>query len=1076
MADKIIGTNSTSAPPSSELAAAYIQLREYLVHKPSSVLVESATSTETRSTWDLTGKTLLGSDGAFYTSDIFTRKFDEALGIREGDVAIYWADSPGPGAAGRPFSPISLKTAISYNGIVEANNSNPKGVANLQKLLTEYDDKVIDLERYVADFYTNKSVKFTNKSGAFSVDPILNESGSVTSPGLEFNFRTTGGVTDTPKIEVINTALDTAESIVKRPSVLSNSSGTEIANFAVGLGSFKAELSSIIDKIKPIASEVKIPIAGSSRFNLFTTIPTQLNPGVSLYEYTSDTVTIDTSTTDYCDAFFNLIDNVNLSLAVPFVRINIIDRVSKTRKREPKMSLVSFLRSPSDNNFDDLIFSNAKPKLLPTDDAISKRILSGKFAGTETFLGPNTLLPDPTDEILNPRRLNPSVPLMSLLSFNTSIESQGAAMLSRKRGELSIVVHDRSRLNDVSSLISLGDFSALYFDIEWGYIHPHGDASFNNPVGQYLNAMRFREIYAPNTYTMTMGEGGSVTININMLAGGYLDATNTSVVTGEYVPRSLATRMLNNYVFNVLVQDTASSASDSIQADVRPITEILVKQDTAGRYVKRKFIEEILRRSDRGQVVIDDEIQFIKELKKILEESDTTPYKQTDYIKDLTTNLKISNVGSIGLNTFQEMVGKYGSQVVQTDYASVANILTQCVGIPFAMTGLYSEVQIHVFKFNDSAGKLANKPISRACISINDFIGKPDEAGSLYNTDGVLTALARLCKNLSNPDVLCYGISALPNPNETKGKSESKDKASPPTAGTPAADSKAAAASNGSTAKPAKPDPTFTVPNIKWDMRTVPAKVLPPNSTKPIDGVPNPELPILQITVYDDNNFVVGTDIVKAYNYLSKIRNKPVTASTVSPKSQNSLTIDDVKLLSKIAYPNMTYGAVNSVIKAVSISTNTRNAIGTSATIQAGQEMLNDQMKSVTASEVRQMQLIPGSITLTIFGLPIIERGQSIYLDLGTGTTLDQLYKVTAVRHNLSSDFTTDLTLQFAGQGTLINTENAIDDFLKTLVQKSDTVPDSAMTSSSKTTAPTKSSQDSLQARREYKQEISRLK
>ena len=151
----------------------------------------------------------------------------------------------------------------------------------------------------------------------------------------------------------------------------------------------------------------------------------------------------------------------------------------------------------------------------------------------------------------------------------------------------------------------------------------------------------------------------------------------------------------------------------------------------------------------------------------------------------------------------------------------------------------------------------------------------------------------------------------------------------------------------------------------------------------------------------------------------------------------------------------MTYGAVNSVIKSLSISTNTRSAIATSATIQTGQELLNDQIKSVTASEIRQIQLIPGIVTLTIFGLPVIERGQSIYLDLGTGTTLDQLYKVTAVRHNLSGDFTTDLTLQFVGQGTLVNTENAIDDFLKTIEQRTESVPSATTPAAPDTSAPT---------------------
>lgn len=1055
MADKLLGQNKTSEPPSNELAAAYIQLRDYLVHKPESLLLESASSSETRPTWSLSGKALLGTDGAFYTSNIFFRNLDKSLEIKPDDLKIYWAVGDGAASTSqRPFAPVSLKSAIKFNGIAGVDSQNAE---SLRKSLEDYNREILNLERLTTAFFTANSITHTLSNGTFKVEDIKDSSGKVLSPSGSFSFKSETSKTIIPQISDVNTGIAKADSYIK----ISASGSTSFVDETVDS---KLKISSIIADISKVSNGTSVSglLAGSSNFNSGPGQPTQTSPGVSLYEYVGKTILFDTVTTDYCDAFFNLIDNINLSLAVPFVKINIIDRLSKTRKQEPKMSLISFLKSPSDNNIDDTIFSNAKPKLFSSDDFTARRIASGKFVGTEVFLGPNTMLPDPTDEILNPRRLNPSVPLMSLLSFSTSIESQGSSAVSRKRGELSIVLHDRSRLNDIRSLVSLGDFSTLYFDIEWGYIHPHGDPSFNNPVGQYLNAMRFREIYSPNTYTMAMGEGGSMTININMLAAGYLDATNTSVITGQYVPRSLAMNMLNNYVFNVIVQNESSAISDSVQADIRPITEVLAKQDTAGKYIKRDFIDKILSKPNRDVVVLEEELKFIQDLKTTIQQSDETPFRQTDYINDLTKKLKIANVGEIGSDTFEQMKSKYGNSLVQEEYASIANILTQCVGIPFSMTGLYNEVQIHVFKFNEAAGTMASKPITQGCLPIDDFIGKPDETGSLYNTDGVLTALGRLTKALSNPDVLCYGIASQPDPKKTTGKPDEASASSPPNAGAPATKAAAAAKSKASATPPTSPDPSFKIPNIKWDMRTVPAKVMPNDSSSPIDAKADPEQLILQIIIYDDNSLIAGTETAQAYSYLSKFKGN-LTGKT-SGKTDNTLSIDDSKFISKIAYPNITYGAVNSVIKSIAISTNTRSALSTSLTIQAGQEALNAQLKSVTASEIRQIQLIPGSITLTIFGLPIIERGQSIYLDLGTGTTLDDVYKVTSVRHNLSSDFTTDLTLQFTGQGTLISIENAIDNAIKAIEQKSEIL------------GPTRRNQDSLQAMREYNAEMERLK
>ena len=1063
MADEVPGKNRTSAPPGSALANSYKQLQEYLIHKPTSLLSEE---TPSKTTWSLAGKEILGSDGVFFTSDIFARNLDKQLEIKKSDLTIYWTDQSGV-LQDRPFSSVGLKSYIGYRGTTK------EGQTQYDAAVKEFDQKIRGAEAVIAAFYATDRLivhSFDVNTGNFTVAATTNASGSIVDPEIKFNLRSDRA---TPQLASVDVAANKAASVTTRTIGQFGKNATQgdvrarddfFNNITVKLFT---DLNPIFAKFNSSASR---GIAGSSKFNVDNTTPTLSNPNVTLYEYTGDAVTIETSTTDYCDAFFNLIDNVNFSLAVPFVRINIIDRLSKSKGKSPRLSLVSFLRPTGDKDIDDSIFAGARPVLKDVADNVSKKVLSGKYVGNDVFQSPATLLPDPTELITNPRRLDPSVPLMTLQSLNISIESQGAAMLSRKRGEMSIIIHDRSRLKDVSSLLSLGDFSTLYFDIEWGYIHPHGNnLAFDNPIGQYLNSMRLREVYAPNTYSLTMGENGAVTVSINMLAGGYLDGTNTPVSTGDYVARSLATRMMTTYINNVNLQATIQ---DQVSPpDVRPITEILVSKDTEGKFVNRSFIELLIKRPDREEVIMDEEKKFIEELKTALEVSDSAQaLKTTDLIADLEKSLKDSNVKGFGEDVFRKISAKY-TGTTPNSYASVGNILTQCVGIPLAMSGLYSEVQIHVFRFNGDAGTMSNLPITQACVPIENFIGKSDEPGSLYNADSVTTALSRLGSLLSNPDALTYGLATLPSKDE-KGTPAKKDAAPPPSAGAPAGSAAASATAAGAKSPDGK-TPAFTTPNFKYDFRTVLAKVFNADDTKPIDAVPDPELPILQVIIYDDNRLINASDLVKAYKYLSSKRKDNITGGS-SSKSDNNLSLDDAKTLSKIAYPNITYGAVNSVIKSVAVSTNSRSAIGTYATIQAGKEMLNDQLKSVTTTEIRQMQLIPGNVTLTIFGLPIIERGQSIYLDLGTGTTLDQLYKVTAVRHNLSSDFTTDLTLQFVGQGTLVNLENVIDNYLKDQekldVKKTPTTPPEQPTS-----APTKASDDPRQARREYAAAISEL-
>ena len=65
-----------------------------------------------------------------------------------------------------------------------------------------------------------------------------------------------------------------------------------------------------------------------------------------------------------------------------------------------------------------------------------------------------------------------------------------------------------------------------------------------------------------------------------------------------------------------------------------------------------------------------------------------------------------------------------------------------------------------------------------------------------------------------------------------------------------------------------------------------------------------------------------------------------------------------------------------------------------------------------------EVRVIPSTIKLDCLGLPVVQRGNQIYLDMGTGTTLDNIYTVTNVEHTIKAgDFSTSLTLTCTNQG-----------------------------------------------------------
>ena len=118
----------------------------------------------------------------------------------------------------------------------------------------------------------------------------------------------------------------------------------------------------------------------------------------------------------------------------------------------------------------------------------------------------------------------------------------------------------------------------------------------------------------------------------------------------------------------------------------------------------------------------------------------------------------------------------------------------------------------------------------------------------------------------------------------------------------------------------------------------------------------------------------------------------------------------------------MIYGASNSTVKSVNVTANTSDRIAQAKMMTFEK---NRRSKSVTKNTnvlADSIRIIPASIDLQILGCPFVERGNQLFIDMGTNTDLDNTYTVNSVTHTISKgDFTTSLGLVVSHQGTIIN-------------------------------------------------------
>lgn len=989
---------SPGTAPTSELRAAYDELRQYLTLRSTDELdgttrIKEGTQTaDTQRSKSSAISTLLSPDGAFFTVDLFNRDLITQIGLTPasltgtGDINIYGTKDFKVNDTITYSENLSLREKVglvpSKTTVIdkETTSSIVEAIADIDKRIKEEEDVIKQLQKQKDEVFLNPIEGGT--PGTYEVSGVQLSNTGQGNIGLTIAL-------EEQKIQV---EIDAKKKVIDE------------------LNKEKASEQARLDLRRNSDQKTDVIFTG---INSKETIPDAPNtPQVSLYRHVNRYLDPSSTASDYCNVFFNAIDSINMSLCVPFFRLNIIDRFSKKKGRYSKLSLAAFLKQTQDYD-NDMIFYNSEPILFGAPTQIAKKLKSGKVVGLETFYAPQTLLPDPTEVLSNPRRLDTSVPLLSLNSFSVAIESTGIALMSKKTADLSITLHDRSRMSDISPLVSVGNFSSLYFEIEWGWIHPHAAPEFNNPVARYLNALRFREIFAPISYNMSMQDGGAMTINLRLIGGASTDAVNGSILNGGFISRSLASDLLNRLI-KADIEET--EGREKATADIKPVSSILIDKSRTANLVDRKFVDKIWEYSKNDNSSDATRKSLIKELISIL--NDTRYFKNDEVFEKLKKILTDVNITGFESAYDRLKLNEFGT--VKEEYTTVAAYLTLFVGMPLAATGLYDEVQIHTFKFNDAAGNLKGAQICDTPIRLLDVVKRPDMAGSLSENSSINNALLLLGNYLNNPKQPQYGIAEQTT--YDKIKVEATKPAEDPTR---SVDDK----SRRPPEDDLKIDSDFTTPNIRYIVRSIPAKVFPDSSKSLADYQVDSSRLIAQVIVYDSNASPNFDRIIKAYEY-GKVKG---TNPKNEPIPTAGITADEAKATFKRLAPSITYGAVNSVMRSVSVSTDLNPVIAQQQILEIGKDLFLGNVKADESSDVNEIRLFPGAVSVSMLGMPIIERGQEIYLDLGTGTTLDSLYYVTSVKHDLKpGEFTTSLSLIYKGQGSVTSLTSMIENYNKT--------------------------------------------
>ena len=125
-----------------------------------------------------------------------------------------------------------------------------------------------------------------------------------------------------------------------------------------------------------------------------------------------------------------------------------------------------------------------------------------------------------------------------------------------------------------------------------------------------------------------------------------------------------------------------------------------------------------------------------------------------------------------------------------------------------------------------------------------------------------------------------------------------------------------------------------------------------------------------------------------------------------------------VKETYKKIMPSLTYGSQNSAIKNASFQTINEGRLATVFITRSDRELETFQKTNANAISIggddMPLRVLPAKVDLTTIGCPVINFAQSMFFDFGTGTTMDNMYNVTGIKHSIGpGKFESGLTLQY---------------------------------------------------------------
>lgn len=638
--------------------------------------------------------------------------------------------------------------------------------------------------------------------------------------------------------------------------------------------------------------------------------------------------------------------------------------------------------------------------------------------GIEIFTSTQTMISSDESSILGVRSvpiIDSMRPLMSLKTFQVTL-SPTTALNSGKFAKLSIVLHDRSRLGDISDLIRPDLYSKTDLLIEYGWSHPDGGANSKNVYGQILDSSRVREKYMIANSSFEFDKSGQVNIVLELSMKGLTDVYSTRI--GDDQSSTGIMHEIRRVTEMISIMNRDNPNWDGIE-DVRPTVIIDTASDitatlAAGTDLKKK-IGEFIGSAGRETQNVRPELTSLVETLRLLfgEDGMGGAAAQANQTISSVVDEKMKSLRS-GIDPI--LNGNNGEEYSTEKYVSLGKILLQFLSRPLSATGRFDEVQLIFYTFNSHAGKIHGRNISQFPIKINAF----REEFETFKRDRATTAICLLdftswiantfLNDQSNPS---YGMSLLyetANADNKVNLGFTNDVVQDSTA----IDDKITRIMKSLGID----DGRFSLPQVEMYTECIPSRS-------------NPAASILRIHVHD--RISSSTESISELLKIQKNDASTLFTAIATGDSHSEVwaqTISDAVAAGVIKRVDGDDSASQSVYIPAAVQAKVKEFVssrvptiryGSNATGVISANLRSMQNAALSTVNMQRsnlgtgfsvqgadgnlipMLMQPTELDIETLGCPMLSFGQFFFVDFDTGTTVDNMYGVCGITHEISS-------------------------------------------------------------------------